>query len=270
MTSRWLAWIAAAALLATGCGSDLGPGPMTRAAPVRIDLLDGSAAMARGVAAAVRFVGAVRVPGPAQADLIVSAAAPAAVAAALRYPAAHVLLIGVAPAGALPANLRVVEVSRGQPAYLAGALAALAGRRRLAVVPFDPAIAAAARAGSAAVGANMVVGGARPDVVYLTAGGATAAGGVPVIAARRVPGVSQLAVIGPRLETVVADTARLVQDAGFTGGVVAAGLRDDAVAITWLAPSVSAAATDRLQRIEDAIRAGGATIPPAAPAQAQE
>jgi hypothetical protein len=40
------------------------------------------------------------------------------------------------------------------------------------------------------------------------------------------------------------------------------GLREDVLGIGWIAPSVSPSAVDRLQRIEDRVRAGQATVPP--------
>jgi basic membrane lipoprotein Med (substrate-binding protein (PBP1-ABC) superfamily) len=261
----------AALILAAGCGSDLGPGPATRAAPVRIDVLGGGAPLAAGVTAAVRFVGAVRVAEPAQADLVVSSDAAGALRAARAYPRAHVLLIGAAPAGPLPANLRVEQVSRGAPAYLAGAVAALAGKRHLAVVPSDAAVAAAAVAGADAVGASdlgVVTAGA--DAAYITASGAPAPRGVAVITATGPPPPNALAVVGPRLAVVVAAAARLVQDGQFRPGVYTVGLGEDAVGIVWLSPSVGPAAAERLQRLEDAIRAGTAAIPAVAPAPAQE
>jgi hypothetical protein len=43
------------------------------------------------------------------------------------------------------------------------------------------------------------------------------------------------------------------------------GLRQDVLGVGWIAPSVSAAAVDRLQRIQDQIRAGQADVPLVAP-----
>jgi hypothetical protein len=48
------------------------------------------------------------------------------------------------------------------------------------------------------------------------------------------------------------------------------GLRQDVVGITWIAPSVPAPAVDRLQRVEDRIRAGQADVPLVAPVQQGE
>ena len=258
-------------VLAAGCGSDLGPGPATRAAPVRIDVIGGGAPIAAGVADAVRFVGAARVEEPGQADLVVSTDANSALRVARAYPDAHVLLIGPAPAGTLPANVRVEQVSRAEPAYLAGAVAALAGKRHLAVVPPDPAVDAAVVAGADAVGGSdlgVVTAGA--DAAYVTAPGGRPPHGVPVITAAGPPPPGALAVVGPRLAVVVAAAARLVQDGQFRPGVYTVGLGDDAVGVTWLDPSLGPAVADRLQRLEDVIRAGRAAIPAVAPASVQE
>jgi hypothetical protein len=48
------------------------------------------------------------------------------------------------------------------------------------------------------------------------------------------------------------------------------GLRQDVLGIGWIAPSVPAEAVDRLQRIEDLIRAGQADVPLVAPIQQAE
>ena len=269
--TRALPAAVAALVLVAGCGSDLGPGPAPRAAPVRIDVIGGGAPVRAGVADAIRFLGAVRVAAPGQADLVVSADAAAALRAARAHPGVHVLLIGPAPAGTLPLNVRVEQVSRAQPAYLAGAVAALAGTRHLAVVPPDPAVGAAGVAGADAVGASdlgIVTAGA--DAAYVAAPGSRPPHGVPVIADEGPPPPDALAVVGPRLPVVVAAAARLVQDGQFRPGVYTLGLGEDAVGITWLSPTLGPAVADRLQQLEVVIRAGRAAIPAVAPAPAQE
>ena len=53
-------------------------------------------------------------------------------------------------------------------------------------------------------------------------------------------------------------------------GVMLEGLRQDALGIDWISPSVPPSAVDRLQHIEDLIRAGQAQIPLVAPVQQAE
>ncbi|MGH3074887.1 MAG: hypothetical protein ACRDQC_08170, partial [Gaiellales bacterium] len=133
-------------------------------------------------------------------------------------------------------------------------------------------LAAAARAGAAAAGAPLDVTtaacGAKTaaDVVYVerpeclsdpTAG--------QVIAPQMIDGADQLAVIGPRPWVAVAAAARAVQAGRFVPGLMLEGLRQDVLGVSFIAPSVPAAAVDRLQRIQDQIRAGQADVPLVAP-----
>jgi basic membrane lipoprotein Med (substrate-binding protein (PBP1-ABC) superfamily) len=188
-----------------------------------------------------------------------------------------VLLVGAAPPDPLPGNMLVVQIRRGQPAYLAGALAGLVGARTVSVVGGDDELAAAVRAGGVEAGAALEV-----DV---TGCGATAAGDVRftertdclsgggpgrAVAPAAVAGGDQLAVIGPRPWVAVAAAARAVQAGMWFPGVMLEGLRQDVVGIGWISPSVTPSQLDRLQRIEDLIRAGQAEIPVVAPVQQGE
>ena len=129
---------------------DAGPPAPAPARPVRIALLEPSAPLLRGVHDAERFVGAVETADPAAADLVVTTDPAEAQAAAQRSPDGHVLLVGATPPDPVPDNLLAVEISRGQPAYLAGALAALTGAPTVAVGGGDDDLAAAVRAGGEA------------------------------------------------------------------------------------------------------------------------
>jgi hypothetical protein len=80
-----------------------------------------------------------------------------------------------------------------------------------------------------------------------------------------IDGADQLAVIGPRPWVAVAAAARAVQAGRFVPGVMLEGLRQDVLGVGWIAPSVPAEAVDRLQRIQDQIRAGQADVPLVAP-----
>jgi peptidoglycan hydrolase-like protein with peptidoglycan-binding domain len=261
----------ACAVLAAGCGSDAGPPQATPARPVRIALLDPTPDLGRGVRAAEHYVGAVETGDPSAADLVVTSNA-ALAAQASRSSGAHVLLVGARPADPAPENLLAVQISRGQPAYLAGALAGLTGADSVAVVGGDEDLAAAVRAGGAEAGSALQVGvtacgaPATADIVYAERTACVAGGGSgKVIAPERVAGRDQLAVIGPRPWVAVAAAARAVQAGRWVPGVMLEGLRQDVVGITWIAPSVPASAVDRLQRIEDLIRAGQADVPLVAP-----
>ena len=262
------------AVLATGCGSDAGPPAPTPARPVQIALLEPSALLLRGVHDAERFVGAVETADPASADLVVTTNPADAQAAARRSPDAHVLLVGATPLDPVPENLLAVEISRGQPAYLAGALAALTGAQTVAIVGGDDELAAAVRAGGEAAGTALEVGVAAcgastsGDVIYVEraeclSGDETG----KVVAPELVDGAEQLAVVGPRPWVAVAAAARAVQAGRWVPGVMLEGLRQDVLGIGWIAASVPAAAVDRLQRIEDLIRAGQADVPLVAPVQ---
>jgi hypothetical protein len=263
--------LATVALAATGCGSDLGPPQARPASPVRIALAAPAPDLSRGVRDAVDFVGARRVPLTADADLIVTDEAAQAIAEA-RSTGEHVLLVGAPPAESLPPTLLAVEIDRSQLGYLAGALAAETGARSLALPGAEPGMAAAARAGVAAGG-----GGTRVTVAACGTPVRAAAlyaeevhclpahSSGQVIAAERLPGADQLAVLGPRPWAIVAAAARAVQDGRFTPGESEQGLAEDALGFTWIAPSVPADAVDRLQRIEDAVRAGHAVIPAVPP-----
>jgi hypothetical protein len=260
------------ALLAAGCGSDTGPPSAAPARPVRIALLDPSPDLARGVRDAEHYVGAVETGDASAADLVVTANATIAADAARRSSGAHVLLVGAPPADPVPETLLVVQVSRGQPAYLAGALAGLVGAHSVAVVGGDDELAAAVRAGGAKAGAALHVGvtachaPANADIIYAERTACLADGTTgTVIAPERAAGYDQLAVVGPRPWVAVAAAARAVQAGRWVPGVMLEGLRQDVVGFSWIAPSVPGPAIDRLQRIEDLIRAGHADVPLVAP-----
>jgi hypothetical protein len=89
--------------------------------------------------------------------------------------------------------------------------------------------------------------------------------GALVIAPQRLPGARMLALLGPRPAVVVAQTVRSVQDGIFQPGVAVEGLRDDAIGFSWISPAVGLAAVDRLQHVEDTVRAETAPIPAVAP-----
>jgi hypothetical protein len=268
----------ACAVLAAACGSDTGPQAPVTARPVRIALLDPTPDLARGVRDAERFVGAVETGDEASADLVVTSDPALAVRAARRAPDAHVLLVGAEPPDPVPANLLAVEISRGQPAYIAGALAGLVGAHTVAVAGGDDELAAAVRAGGQEAGAALQVGvtacgtAATGDVVYAerTVCLTDAAGAGKVIAPETVADADQLAIVGPRPWVVVAAAARAVQADTWVPGVMLEGLRQDALGIAWISPSVPPSAVDRLQHIEDLIRAGQAQIPLVAPVQQAE
>ena len=260
------------ALLAAGCGSDTGAPVAAPARPVRIALLTPSAPLVRGVHAAEQYVGAVETGDAGSADLVVTTDGAQAARAAQRSPDGHVLLLGGAAPDPVPGNLLAIQISRGQSAYLAGALAALAGAHTMALAGGGDELAAAARAGAAAAGAPL-------DVTTAACGAATTADVVyverpeclsdrptgQVIAPQMIDGADQLAVIGPRPWVAVAAAARAVQAGRFVPGVMLEGLRQDVLGVDWIAPSVPAAAVDRLQRIQDQIRAGQADVPLVAP-----
>ena len=266
--------VIAFAVLASGCGSDTSPPAVSPARPVRIALLHRTPELARGVRDAERYVGAVETPDASAADLVVTGDAGLAVRAARRSSGAHVLLVGDPPPDPVPDNLLVVQISRGQPAYLAGALAGLVGAHTVAVVGGGDEVAAAVRDGGAEAGTELQVsatacGAATTgDVVYVERTACLAGGGSgKVIAPAAIAGADQLAVVGPRPWVAVAAAARAVQAGRWQRGVMLQGLRQDVVGITWIAPSVPARAVDRLQRIEDLIRAGQAEVPLVAPVQ---
>ena len=74
-----------------------------------------------------------------------------------------------------------------------------------------------------------------------------------------------LALLGPRPAVVVAEAARSVQDGVFDPGVWLEGLRDDAIGFSWVSPSLEPADLDRLQHVEDRVRAETAPVPAVAP-----
>ena len=264
--------VIACATLAAGCGSDTTAPSAPPAQPVRIALLEPSAALVRGVHDAERFVGAVETADAGSADLVVTGDPARATATAKSWPGTHVLLVGGTPPGPAPRNLLAVQISRGQPAYLAGAVAALAGAHTVAVAGGDEELAVAVRAGGEETGTALDVtstacGAATTgDVVYLERPECLPAGFTgKVVAPEMVDGADQLAVVGPRPWVAVAAAARAVQAGRFVPGVMLEGLRQDVLGIGWISPSIPAAAVDRLQRIEDRIRAGQADVPLVAP-----
>ena len=214
------------------------------------------------------MVGARTVDQTSQADLVVTASPAAAAEAARANPGTHILLVAARPPEHLPDNVRAVQFDRGGMAYLAGALAALRshdvavvedGERALGGVPgrdggdHGPAPRRRpSRAGRPTSAAVVYV----PDPGCRPRGSAAA-----VIAPRRLPGADMLALLGPRPAVVVAESARSVQDGVFDPGVWLEGLRDDAIGFAWISPAVTPAAVDRLQHVEDRVRAETAPVP---------
>jgi hypothetical protein len=265
------ALIALVAAASTACGSDLGPASTPAAVPVRIAISASDPQLAAGVRDAVALIGARTVGSVRDADLVVAGTEAQAAAAARANPGTHILLAGVRPLQPVPANVRVVEYDRGELAYLAGALAGLSGRTA-AVAEQGSVLAQAFAAGVAAAGrpARVVPAGCdgptAAAVVYVAAPSCRpAAPDALVIAPGRLAGAHMLALLGPRPAAVVADTARSVQDGIFAPGIFLEGLRQDAIGFSWVSPSIAPAALDRLQSIEDAVRAETAPVPPIAP-----
>jgi hypothetical protein len=269
--TRAVAALVGLAAVAAGCGSDLGPASTPAAVPVRIQLVQGSPALATGVQDAVDMVGARTVEQTSQADLVVTASASAAARAARVNPGTHILLVTPRTPITLPANVRAVEFDRGQLAYLAGALAALRAPE-IAVAEDGNALTAAFRAGAEEVTGHAAVSSVAcgavtaAAVVYVPDPGCRPRGsGAAVIAPQRLAGADMLALLGPRPAVVVAESARSVQDGIFDPGAWLEGLREDAIGFAWVSPSVAAGAVDRLQHVEDRVRAETAPVPPVAP-----
>jgi hypothetical protein len=262
--------IAALALLAAtvaGCGSDLGPASTPAAVPVRIQLVQGTPELATGVKDAIDLVGARRVHRTSQADLVVTASPAAAARAARVNPGTHILLVTPRPPKSLPDNVRAVEFDRGGMAYLAGALAALRSPH-VAVAEDGGALEDAFRAGTREItdhaSVSSVPCGAATSaaVVYVPDPACRPRGtAAALIAPRRIPGAEMLGLLGPRPSVVVAEGARSVQDGVFDPGVWLEGLREDAIGFSWVAPSLSPSDLDRLQHVEDRVRAETAPVP---------
>ena len=263
--------LVALAAAAAGCGSDLGPASEPAVVPVRVQLVQGTPGLATGARDAVDMVGARMVTDTSQADLVVTASPAAAAEAARVNPGTHILLVTPHLPRNLPDNVRAVQFDRGGMAYMAGALAALRSPD-VAVVEDGDALEDAFRAGTREVTRNATVttvpcGGATsaavvyvPDPACRPRGSAAA-----VIAPERLKGADMLALLGPRPSVVVAETARSVQDGVFDPGVWLEGLRDDAIGFSWVSPSLSPSDLDRLQGVEDRVRAGTAPVPVVAP-----
>ncbi len=254
-------------VVSAGCGSDLGPASTPAAVPVRIQLVHASAPLDTGARDAIAMIGARLVPETTQADLVVTDDPAAAATAALANPGTHILVVGAPPPAAPAPNVRFVEFDRAGMAYLAGALAALRSPRIAVAEPADE-LTAAFRAGAAAVRRGV-------SAASVACGAATAAAvvyvpdpscrpsthGALVIAPTRLAGARMLGLLGPRPAVVVAETVRSVQDGIFQPGVAVEGLREDAIGFSWISPAVSQAAVDRLQHVEDRVRAETAPIP---------
>lgn len=259
------------AATAAGCGSDLRAASVAPAAPVRILLVRATPQLAQGVRDSIALIGARTVRSVDRADLVVTAHQAAAAAAARANPGTHVLVVGARPTGAVAANVRVVEFDRGELAYLAGALAALQGRE-VAVAEPGHVLAAAFRAGARAAhgGAHTSsVACGRPTaatVVYIPDPACRPrAPAAHVIAPVALAGARMLAVLETRPQVVVAETARSVQDGAFEPGIALEGLREDAIGFKWVSPAVAPGAVNRLQDIEDTVRAETADVPAVAP-----
>lgn len=269
MTRAVLALVALAAT-AAGCGSDLGPASAPAVVPVRLQLVQGTPELAMGARDAVDMVGARMVTDTSAADLVVTASPAAAAQAARVNPGTHILLVTPRPPQGLPDNVRAVQFDRGGMAYLAGALAALRGRD-VAVVEDGNDLEDAFRAGTREVTGHASVrtvpcgGSTSATVVYVPDPGCRPRGSAAtVIAPTRLTGADMLAVLGPRPAVVVAEAARSVQDGVFDPGVWIEGLRDDAIGFSWVSPSLPPADLDRLQHVEDRVRAETAPVPPVA------
>ena len=270
MTRAVVALVALAAT-AAGCGSDLGPASAPAVVPVRLQLVQGTPELATGARDAVDMVGARMVTDTSQADLVVTASPAAAAEAARVNPGTHILLVTPHPPQNLPDNVRAVQFDRGGMAYLAGALAALRARD-VAVVEDGDALEDAFRAGTQEVTGHASVTSVpcgRPTsaaVVYVPDPACRPRGSAAaMIAPARLPGADMLGLLGPRPSVVVAEAARSVQDGVFGPGVWLEGLRDDAIGFSWVSPSLSPAALDRLQHVEDRVRAETAPVPLVAP-----
>jgi hypothetical protein len=269
--ARAVALLAVVAAAAPACGSDLGPASAPAAVPVRIQLVGSRPQLAAGVRDAVTLIGGRRVTSARQADLVVTDTQAAAAHAARENPGTHILLLGPRPTRSPAANVRVVEFDRAGLAYLAGALAAL-DAPSVAVAErsggLEPAFRAGADAAERPVTVSSVACGATTGaaVVYVPDRACLPrAPGAVVIASARVPHARMLALLGPRPAVVVAETARSVQDGIFQPGIALESLRDDAIGFAWVSPALAPAALDRLQSIEDTVRAETAPIPPLAP-----
>ena len=268
--TRTVAALVALAATAAGCGSDLGPASTPAAVPVRVQLVQGSPQLATGVRDAVDLVGARTVAETSQADLVVTASAAAAAKAARVNPGTHILLVTPRPPASLPGNVRAVVFDRGELAYLAGALAALRARD-VAVVEEGDALTEAFRAGAeemtgrAAVTSVACGAATSAAVVYVPDPGCRPRGSAAVIAPRRLPGAEMLALLGARPAVVVAEGARSVQDGVFDPGTWLEGLREDAIGFRWISPAVAPGDLDRLQGVEDRVRAETAPVPSVAP-----
>lgn len=259
------------AATAAGCGSDGGPASTPAAVPVRIQLVHASPALDTGARDAIAMIGARRVPETTQADLVVTDDPAAAATASLANPGTHILVVGPRPPSAPAPNVRFVEFDRAEMAYLAGTLAALRAPR-IAVAEPVHVLAAAFRAGAAAVRGGV-------SATSVACGGATAAAvvyvpdpscrpsapGALVIAPMRLSEAHMLALLGPRPAVVVAETVRSVQDGIFQPGVAVEGLREDAIGFSWISPAVALTEVDRLQHVEDTVRAETAPVPTLAP-----
>jgi hypothetical protein len=269
--TRAVVALVALAATAAGCGSDLGPASAPAVVPVRLQLVQGTPELATGARDAVDMVGARMVTETSQADLVVTASPAAAAEAARVNPGTHILLVTPHPPPTLPDNVRAVEFDPGGMAYMAGALAALRSPD-VAVVEDGDALEDAFRAGTREVTDHASVstvpcGGATsaavvyvPDPACRPHGSAAA-----VIAPVRLPGADMLALLGPRPAVVVAEAARSVQDGVFDPGVWLEGLRDDAIGFSWVSPALSPSDLDRLQHVEDRVRAETAPVPPVDP-----
>jgi hypothetical protein len=268
--TRSVAALVALAAAAAGCGSDVGPASTPDAVPVRIQLVHGSPQLATGVRDAVGMVGGRTVRQTSQADLVVTASADAAARAARVNPGTHILLVTPRPPAGLPEDVRAVLFDRGELAYLAGALAALRSSD-VAVVEHGDALTAAFRAGTEEVTGHVAVTSVEcgetvsATVVYIPDPGCRPRGSAAVIAPRRLPGADMLALLGPRPAVVVAEGARSVQDGVFDPGTWLEGLREDAIGFGWISPAVPPADVDRLQHVEDRVRAETAPVPSVAP-----
>ena len=269
--TRAVATLVALAATAAGCGSDLGPASAPAVVPVRLQLVHGTPKLATGARDAVDMVGARMVTDTSQADLVVTASPAAAAEAARVNPGTHILLVTPHPPRTLPGNVRAVEFDRAGMAYVAGALAALRSRD-VAVAEDGGTLVDAFRAGTREVTGRASVstvpcGGATPAAVVYVPDPACRprAPAAAVIAPMRLPGADMLALLGPRPAVVVAEAARSVQDGVFDPGLWLEGLRDEAIGFSWVSPSLAPAALDRLQHVEDRVRAETAPVPPVAP-----
>jgi hypothetical protein len=270
------ALLGALAIAAVGCGdyaSDLHPPTQRPADPVRVATAGRvDPAVVRGIEEAVAALPAARTPA-AEAEVILATDPQEALAAARRHADTPVALLGETDILEPPQTMLVLLVDFPEIPFLAGALAGVAGERAvdLRVDGLDAVHADAVGAGGRAAGTELAVRvvpcgrASRAGVVVelrVDCGGPVAAGAWS-IAPRRLPGARPLGTLGMHLDAVAFAAIRAVQAGDFRGGETElVGLREHALGFRALSPTLSPAQVDRLQHIQDDLRAGEADVPP--------